>query len=124
MNSLKILLAEDDPLNQMMIQNVVESVGFTLDIAENGHIAIYKLQENNYDLVLMDIQMPVMDGYETTTYIRKNMGSKKNIPIIVITSINSFGEAAKCLLLGANTYLAKPFRAEELISEINTLVIT
>ncbi len=120
---LKILLAEDDFFNQRMIRKLTNDAGFSLDIANNGQIAIDKLGQNDYDLILMDIEMPVMDGYETTTYIRNNMGVKSNIPIIVVTNVNSVREAAKCLLIGANSYLAKPFKADELISEINTLVI-
>ncbi|WP_026462126.1 response regulator [Adhaeribacter aquaticus] len=123
MNVLKILLAEDDFLNQILIQQVVESVGFDLDIAENGKVAVEKLQENDYDLVLMDIEMPEMNGYEATSYIRNELGAKSNIPIIVITSLTGTSEAAKCMLLGANTFLSKPLNAEDLIAEINTLVI-
>lgn len=120
---LRILLAEDDLFNQTFIRKVTKDAGFSLDIAENGKVAIDKLSHNDYDLILMDIEMPEMNGYETTTFIRNNMGSKSNIPIIVVTSLNGVSEASKCLLLGANSYLAKPFRTEDLIAEINTLVI-
>jgi len=123
MNLLKILLAEDDPFNQFIIQKVVKDAGFMLDVVENGQIAINKLQEQDYDLVLMDVEMPVMNGYEATSYIREHLGPKSNIPIIMVTSFVGLQEAAKCLLLGANTYLAKPFRSEELLEEIATLVV-
>lgn len=123
MNLLRILLAEDDPFVQSLIQQVTESAGYAVDIAENGKVAIDKLQAQHYDLVLMDILMPVMDGYEATAYIRKNLGNKSNIPIIVVTNLNEIGEAAKCLFIGANTYIAKPFKVEQLLNEIDTLVI-
>ena len=123
MNFLKILLAEDDPMNQLIIRKVVKDAGFILDVVENGRTAIDKLQEKDYDLVLMDVEMPVMNGYEATSYIRENLGQKRNIPIIIVTNIAGTQEAAKCLLLGANTYLAKPFKSEQLLDEIATLVI-
>jgi len=123
MNLLKILLAEDDPMNQLLIRKVVGDAGFKLDVVENGQIAIDKLQEQDYDLILMDVEMPVMNGYEATSYIREHLGLKSNIPIIMVTNVNGSYEAAKCMLLGANTYLAKPFKSEQLLEEIATLVI-
>ncbi|PIQ21843.1 MAG: hypothetical protein COW65_06680 [Cytophagales bacterium CG18_big_fil_WC_8_21_14_2_50_42_9] len=123
MNLLKILLAEDDPMNQLLIRKVVGDAGFKLDVVENGQIAIDKLQEQDYDLILMDVEMPVMNGYEATSYIREHLGLKSNIPIIMVTNVNGSYEAAKCMLLGANTYLSKPFKSEQLLEEIATLVI-
>ena len=123
MNLLKILLADDDPFNQHLIRKVVKDAGFMLDVAENGQVAIDKLQEQDYDLLLMDLEMPVMNGYETTSYIREHLGHKSNIPIIIVTNNNGSQEAAKCMLLGANTYLAKPFKSAQLLDEIVTLVV-
>ena len=123
MSKLKILLAEDDIHNQHIIKTVTCDYDFTLDIAENGQVAISKLNDNEYDLVMLNLEMPVMDGFETTTYIRKRMGAKSNIPIIVVTSNSGVAEATKCLLLGANSYLTKPFNSRDLLSEINTLFI-
>jgi len=123
MNLLKILLAEDDPFNQLLIRKVVKDAGFMLDVVDNGQVAIDKLQEQDYDLVLMDVEMPVMNGYEATSYIREHLGNKSNIPIIIVTNIAGTQEAAKCMLLGANTYLSKPFKSEQLLDEIATLVI-
>ena len=123
MNKLKILLAEGDIHNQHLIKNVTADYDFTLDIAENGQIAISKLNANEYDLVMMNLEMPVMNGFETTTYIRKRMGHKSNIPIIVVTCSSGVTEATKCLLLGANSYLTRPFNSRDLLSEINTLFV-
>ena len=123
MDFLKILLAEDDLMNQLLIGKVVKDAGFILDVVENGQTAINKLQEQDYDLILMDVEMPVMNGYEATTYIREHLGHKSNIPIIMVTNIAGTHEAAKCMLLGANTYLSKPFKSNQLLDEIATLVI-
>jgi CheY-like chemotaxis protein len=123
MNKLKILLAEDDALNQYMVRKVTSDFGFVLDIAENGQAAINKLNQNEYDLILMDIEMPVMNGYEATTYIRSQMGNKSNIPIIVVSGRSAVSETSKCLLAGANSYLPKPFNTREFLSELNTLFI-
>ena len=119
----KILLAEDDIINQSLVAKVTNDFGFDLDIAEDGQAAIDKLIQNEYDLVLMDLEMPIMNGYETTTYIRSKMGTKSNIPIIVVSCKSDLGEAAKCMLLGANSYMAKPFNSKELLCEINTLFL-
>ncbi len=123
MNEFKILLAEDDVFNQFLVKKVTNDFGFALDIAENGQAAIDKLLQNEYDLVLMDIEMPVMDGYETTTYIRSKLGNKSNIPIIVVSCNSDLTEATKCMLLGANSYMSKPFNSQALLSEINTLFL-
>jgi len=123
MNKFRILLAEDDTYNQYLVRKVTSDFGFALDIAENGEAAINKLDQNEYDLILIDLEMPVMNGYDTTTYIRSRMGNKSNIPIIVVSGREAVVEASKCLLLGANSYLTKPFNSRELLSEINTLFI-
>jgi CheY-like chemotaxis protein len=123
MDLLKILLVEDDPIDQLIIRNVMEYAGFAIEIAENGRTGIDKLSAGHYDLVLLDLEMPVMNGYETMTYIRHQLESQKNIPIIIITNKEDMDEATRCLLLGANSFLTKPITEENLIREINTLVI-
>lgn len=123
MNKLKILLAEDNAFNQLMIRKVTSDFGFVLDVAEDGQAAIDKLNQNEYDLILMDLEMPVMNGYEATTYIRAKMGHKRNIPIIVVSAQSAIAEATQCLLVGANSYLPKPFNSSQFLSEINTLFI-
>ena len=123
MSELKILLAEDNKFNQLVIEQVIEEFGFVLDIVETGKEVIQKLAQNHYDLILMDVNMPEMDGYTATKHIREQMGSKSNIPIIVITSPSDRQEYTKSLLLGANTFISKPINPEELLTEITTLVI-
>lgn len=123
MNKLKILLAEDDTFNQYLVKKVTSDFGFALDIAANGQAAIDKLTQNEYDLVLMDLEMPVMNGYDATSYIRNKMGHKRNIPIIVVSARSAMAEATKCMLVGANSYLPKPFNSSQFLAEINTLFI-
>lgn len=110
-------------MDQLIIQNVTAYAGFEVEVADNGRLGIDKLRAGHFDLVLMDLEMPQMNGYDATCFIRQQLGEKKDIPIIVITSKEGMQEAARCLLLGANTFLTKPVTLENLIREINTLVI-
>jgi CheY-like chemotaxis protein len=90
-----------------------------MDLAENGEIAIKKIIKNDYDLVLMDIQMPIMDGNEATRYIRENLGVKSSIPIIALTAHATLGEEQKCLEVGMDDYLSKPFDSQKLLEKIH-----
>jgi CheY-like chemotaxis protein len=123
MDLLQILLVEDNPIDQLIVRTLAGHAGFEVDVAGNGQQAIDKLSANHYDLVIMDLEMPIMNGYETTTYIRQHLEGKKDIPILIISGKEGLREAARCLLLGANTFLTKPVSRENLIKEINTLVI-
>jgi signal transduction histidine kinase/CheY-like chemotaxis protein len=113
---LKILLLEDNRLNQKLAQNVIEGFGFEIDIAENGDQGIKLLSENQYDLVLMDLQMPVRDGYQTTRYIRSEL--KNEIPIIAMTAHSLADEHHRCLNAGMDGYVPKPFKQHELLEAI------
>lgn len=113
---LNILIAEDNKMNQILAVTVLSKYGFTADVAENGKIAVDMLQQNKYDLVLMDMQMPEMDGYEATRYIREVL--KDDIPIIAFTAHAMSGERDKCLALGMNDYISKPFDANDLHSKV------
>lgn len=119
---LKILLVEDVALNQRLVVKIMEKWGYALDIANNGKIAVEKVKENDYDIILMDIQMPEMDGYEATQLIRSMPNiSKQKIPIIALTAHASHAEAEKCINLGMNAYMAKPFNQHQLLNLINQL---
>ncbi len=107
-----ILIVEDNKINQVIATRVINKFGFSSDIAENGLIAIEKLKQQHYDLVLMDMQMPEMDGYEATTVIRTQL--KSNVPIIALTAHAMKEEREKCLRLGMNEYISKPFDQHEL----------
>lgn len=109
---IKILLAEDNTLNQLLAKNVLTQFGCTLDIAENGAIAVEMLRYGQYDLVLMDIQMPIMDGYTASQNIRAEVN--KTIPIIAMTAHVMTGEKEKCVSFGMNDYISKPFKLQEL----------
>ena len=117
---LTILLCEDNILNQRLAENVIQKFGFQLDIANNGQEGIELLTKNKYDLILMDLQMPIKDGYQTTIYIRKEM--KLDIPIIAMTAHSLVGEQQKCFDIGMNAYVAKPFKQQDLLNEIHTVI--
>ncbi|MBF4465381.1 ATP-binding protein [Flavobacterium sp. LC2016-12] len=120
LGKLKILLCEDNLLNQKLVRSVIQNFGFELDIAENGEEGIALLSKNKYDLVLMDLQMPVKDGYQTTEYIRNEM--KLNIPIIAMTAHSLVGEQERCFDVGMDAYVPKPFKQPVLLKAIKTVM--
>ena len=117
---LKVLLVEDNILNQRLATRVLENIGFEPDLAENGRVALDKLDKNQYDVVLMDLQMPEMDGYQATEFIRNEL--KNDVPIIAMTAHSLVGEKEKCLHVGMNDYLPKPFSPVNLFNKIMALV--
>lgn len=115
----RILLAEDNEMNQMLAGKIFARWKLHLEIAENGEKAIEKLKAQDFDLVLMDIQMPVMDGYEATRQIRKTLPApKSSIPIIAMTAHALVGESDKCVALGMDDYISKPFNQQDLYDKI------
>ena len=119
LKDITILLVEDNELNQLLAIKVFEKFDKTIDIADNGKIAIDKIEKNNYDIILMDIQMPEMDGIELTKYIRASVGPKSNTPIIALTAHATVIEEKRCLDNGMNDYLSKPFDFNELLEKIH-----
>src|SRR5438128_1318805 len=115
-----VLVAEDNAINQMVVKHTLLKLGANADIAGDGAEAIEKFKKNKYDLILMDIQMPLMDGYETTAYIRNQLGS--NVPIIAMTAFGLNGEDEKCYECGMNNYVSKPFTVENLGSVIQKVL--
>jgi len=115
---LKILLCEDNRLNQKLAQSVIEGFGFEMDTAENGDQGIELLSRSHYDLVLMDLQMPLRDGYQTSTYIRREMNN--SVPIIAMTAHSLAGEQNRCFKAGMDGYVPKPFKQHELLQAIKT----
>lgn len=114
---LTILLAEDHILNQKLAMTYLRNFGLSVDLAENGMEAVEKFKSTQYDLVLMDIQMPLLDGYHATKQIREEL--KSNVPIIAMTANIMANEREKCLSYGMNDYLSKPFKEIDLYNIIN-----
>jgi CheY-like chemotaxis protein len=112
--SSRILLAEDNPTNQKLAVNMLEKMGCRVDVASNGKEAVLMALQLPYDLVLMDCQMPELDGYGATKEIRKNQGQNSRIPIIAVTSITSTEDGEKCLAADMDGFLGKPVRPEAL----------
>ena len=118
-----ILLVEDNEINQQVAQEILENAGFIIDIAEDGKQAVEAVEKVSYDIVLMDIQMPVMDGYTATKTIRKwefGMGNegKDPIPIIAMTAHAMAGDEDKSLQAGMNGHVAKPIDPDQLFSTL------
>lgn len=122
---LYILLAEDNEINQKIIQYSLTNAGYSVDIARNGQEAIDLYHQNNYDLVLMDVQMPILDGYEATAHIREVenviMNGSQRIPIVALTANAMKGDREKCLDAGMDEYLSKPFTPNDLIGIIRSV---
>ncbi|HNX89747.1 MAG TPA: ATP-binding protein [Paludibacteraceae bacterium] len=118
--NINVLVAEDVPLNQLLMKTILDEFGFKCDIAENGKIAVEKLKVNDYDVVLMDLQMPEMNGFEATGYIRNRL--KMQIPVIALTADVTTVDLAKCKAVGMNDYIAKPVDERLLYSKIVSLV--
>ena len=118
--NIKVLVVEDILLNQLLMKTLLDDFGFERDIADNGKIAIEKLQAKTYDIILMDLHMPEMNGFEATKYIRHKLNSK--IPIIALTADVTTVDLAKCRAVGINDYIAKPVDERLLYSKIVELV--
>lgn len=118
-----ILLVEDNPDNRMLIKAYIKKTPHSLDEAENGSIAVEMFKQNNYDLVLMDVQMPVMDGHEATRLIREweKTNDKNRTKIISLTAHAIREEIDKCMAAGCDSHLSKPIKKATLLSAIEEL---
>jgi signal transduction histidine kinase/CheY-like chemotaxis protein len=119
-NNIKILVAEDNAMNQNLMEHLLAGWDLDFDIVNNGKEAMEAVERKHYNLVLMDIQMPQMDGYTATMKIRNELGS--NIAIVAMTAHAMAGEREKCLSYGMNEYIAKPIREKDLFKIINNLL--
>jgi CheY-like chemotaxis protein len=114
-NPLRILVVEDNPVNQKLLGLMLQQFGYTSAIAANGKIGFELYEKGPFDLILMDIQMPVMDGFEATAAIReRERESGGHIPIIAVTAHVMPGYREKCLAAGMDNYIPKPFKMQEL----------
>ncbi len=114
----RVLLVEDNQINQLVASEIIEDEGFQVDIAENGIQALDAVRTKPYDVVLMDVQMPEMDGFEAARIIRQDPAFSK-LPIIAITAHALDGDRKKCLAAGMNDYISKPIDADKLIATLN-----
>ena len=117
MNGLKILLVEDNEINQQLTVEMLKNAGFEIDIAANGSEASQAVKGSSYDAVLMDVQMPVMSGYEATSLIRAD-GRFDELPIIAMTAYAMNGAKEQCLAAGMNDYISKPIDQERLFTTL------
>ncbi len=116
---LRILLAEDNPVNQMVAVRLLEKMGHTVIVVANGRDAVLMVQDQEFSLVLMDVQMPEMGGFEATRVIReKEAATHRHIPIVAMTAHAMKGDREQCLAVGMDGYIAKPIRPAELVAEI------
>jgi two-component system sensor histidine kinase/response regulator len=117
-SKLRILLAEDNPVNRMVTVGMLEKHGHSVTIAEDGRQAIRLLEKQQFDLVLMDVGMPIMDGIKTVKTIRSSSSSFQSIPIIAMTAYPIKTHHAICIEAGMNDYLTKPINSERLLAVV------
>lgn len=118
LRGLRVLVAEDNRVNQAVLSRMLEKLGCFVTLAQNGEEAVTSCRAETYDVILMDIQMPVLNGLEATRIIRAGLDASASIPIIAVTA-NAFAEDRDaCLQMGATDYLTKPIRSEVLVSKL------
>jgi PAS domain S-box-containing protein len=118
---LRVLLVEDNPANQKLATYILQDRGHTVEIAGDGQEAIYLTEQDRYDVILMDVQMPGMNGLEATAAIRKREDGGRRVPIIAMTAHVMRGDRERCLAAGMNGYLSKPVNAQEMIGLVESL---
>jgi len=122
---LRVLLAEDTPANQKLVTYVLSKRGHGVEVAHDGKQALEAVGQQDFDVVLMDVQMPVMDGFQATQAIRKLEDPKKaRLPIIAMTAHALKGDSDRCLEAGMDSYISKPVKGEELIELVERLAGT
>jgi CheY-like chemotaxis protein len=120
---LRILLAEDNPVNRMVAVGLLEKRGYSVDLAADGREALDMLEHGSFDLVLMDVQMPEMDGFEATAALRdKEKTAGGHVPVIAMTAYAMQGDRERCLAAGMDGYVSKPVNAEDMFSTIERVL--
>jgi CheY-like chemotaxis protein len=121
--NLRVLLVEDNAINQVVASKLLERQGHAVVVVENGREALVALDGAQFDLVLMDVQMPVMDGLEATIAIRqREAGTGRHLPIVALTANALVGDRERCLSAGMDGYVAKPFQVQSLMREITQVL--
>jgi CheY-like chemotaxis protein len=119
---LRILVVEDVEVNQRLVATVLQRHGHSVEVAANGRLAVEELKKNHYDLVLMDVQMPEMDGLEATETIRRHeTKTGGHVTIVAMTAHAMKGDRERCLASGMDSYISKPVRAGELLALIESM---
>ena len=118
----RLLIVDDSRVNRDVLMLPLRRAGCRCDVASNGEEAIAAIERENYDLVFMDCQMPVMDGYQATARIRALGGAKGLVPIVAVTAGVLQGNRQRCLDAGMNDFVGKPFRSAEILSVLNRFV--
>jgi CheY-like chemotaxis protein len=113
----KILIVEDNIINQKILKIMLSKLGFISDVVDNGKEALINMETQLYDLILMDCEMPIMNGYDTTQYIRNKLNN--NVIIIAITANNTISAKQRCKKVGMNDYFTKPLTINNLSKIIN-----
>ena len=122
LNGLKILIVDDEAYNRKLLTTILKKYNVILTEVVNGEEAVYETSRNEYDVVLMDARMPVMNGLEATEAIRKQEGNRRTMPIIALSAAVSEDDKLKYKSSGMNGFLAKPFSERELILEISKII--
>jgi CheY-like chemotaxis protein len=116
---LRILVAEDNPINQVVAVRLLEKHGHTVVVAATGREAVAAVQGGGFDLVLMDVQMPEMDGFEATAAIRAaEPRADRRLPILALTALAMSGDRERCLAAGMDGYLTKPIQGDHLLQAV------
>jgi CheY-like chemotaxis protein len=122
--NLRILLAEDNVVNQVLVCRLLEKCGHSVVVANNGRKALEELEKEKFDLVLMDVSMPEMDGFEAVAAIRAKEGmARARVPIIAMTAHAMKGDRERCLAAGMDAYISKPIQPKELVQVIKSLAL-
>jgi CheY-like chemotaxis protein len=123
LKSLNVLVAEDDKVNQALVKSLLKKMGCSYTVVDTGVKVLESLKSSSFDLILMDVEMPEMDGYQTTIKIRQDFASPEStIPIITTTAHVNENDIKKCMDVGMNDYVQKPIKLHELLKKIKGLI--